>query len=161
MLNGFWNIMIFEDNMGYHDIRWNQLLSDIIVQIPSNSYLRETSRERLELIATQGQIPTAGQRPERWRQLADAAVTQAPVPQFATLIKEAAFEHLLSICTRADEHDVINQDLGCLAVLASAEQLPYPLLHQRFLTHGHLQRLGNTPAECKPTAHLFSAAQSR
>ena len=129
-------------------------------QIPSNTYLRETFRERLELIVIQVQIPTADQRPERWRQLADVAPCQAPVLQFVTF-KVAVLEHLLPICTRADEHDMIHQDLGRLAVLASAEQLPYPLLHQPLLIHGHLQRLDNTPVACKPTAHLFSAAQSR
>ena len=51
-------------------------------------------------------IPTADQRPERWRQLADLAAIQVPVPQLATLIKGAALEHLLAICTRAYEHDV-------------------------------------------------------
>ena len=104
----------------------------IQVQIPTNNYLRETDRERLELIVIQVQIPTADQRPERWRQLADLAVIQAPVPQFAPLIKEAALEHALAICTRVHEHDVTHQDLGCLAVLASTEQLPYPLLKQHF-----------------------------
>ena len=99
------------------------------VQIPSNTYLREAVRERPSqgLIVIQVQNPTADQRPERWRQFADLAATQEPVPQFATLIKEAASEHLLAICTRADEHDVSHQDLGCLAVLASAEQLRSPL----------------------------------
>ena len=71
-------------------------------QIPTNTYLRETFRERLELIATQVQSPTADQRPERWRQLTDLAPTQVTVPQFATLIKFAVFEHALAICTRAE-----------------------------------------------------------
>ena len=62
----------------------------------------------------------------------EAAVIQKPDPQFATLIKAAAFEHALGFCTRAGEHDVSHQDLGCLAVLASAEQLPYFLVQQYF-----------------------------
>ena len=105
------------------------------VQIPTNTYLREAFGERLELIATQAQIHTADQCPERRRQLADLAVVQKLDPQFAPFrpliaAEDAVLEHLLPMCTRADEHVVSHQDLGCLAVLASVEQLPYPLLQQ-------------------------------
>ena len=130
-------------------------------QKSSNNCLREALRERLELIAIQKQRPTADQRPERRRQLADLAATKVPFPQFATLIKLADSEHLLATCTRSDEHDVIHQDLGCLAVLASAEHLPYPLLHKTF-SHARAST-GAWQHTCRMQAHsssLFCSAIS-